>query len=86
MILSLTAGLAACGGSCLLYTSIQRIIESQNLTVEQAEELMLKTDKSRAAYYNYCLLYTSDPPTETEDKKRIQYTVDHHRRQRRIHR
>ena len=27
--------------------------ESQNLTVEQAEELMLKTDKSRAAYYNY---------------------------------
>ena len=32
---------------------IQRIIESQNLTVEQAEELMLKTDKSRAAYYNY---------------------------------
>ena len=25
-----------------------------------------------------------DPPTETEDKKRIQYTVDHHRRQRRI--
>ena len=32
---------------------IQRIIESQDLTVEQAEELMLKTDKSRAAYYNY---------------------------------
>lgn len=32
---------------------IQRIVESQDLTVEQAEELMLKTDKSRAAYYNY---------------------------------
>lgn len=32
---------------------IQRIIESQNLTVEQAKELMTKTDKSRASYYNY---------------------------------
>ena len=32
---------------------IQRIIESQDLTVEQAKELMTKTDKSRAAYYNY---------------------------------
>lgn len=32
---------------------IQRIIESQDLSVEQAKELMMKTDKSRAAYYNY---------------------------------
>ena len=32
---------------------IQRIIESQNLTVEQAKVLMTKTDKSRASYYNY---------------------------------
>lgn len=32
---------------------IQRIIESQHITVEQAKELMSKTDKSRAAYYNY---------------------------------
>ncbi|RHJ83428.1 AAA family ATPase [Parabacteroides sp. AM08-6] len=32
---------------------IQRIIEYQNVTVEQAKELMTKTDKSRAAYYNY---------------------------------
>lgn len=32
---------------------IQRIIESQDLSVEQAKELMIKTDKSRAAYYNY---------------------------------
>ena len=32
---------------------IQRILESQNITVEQAKELMAKTDKSRAAYYNY---------------------------------
>ena len=32
---------------------IQRILESQNLTVEQAKELILKTDKSRASYYNY---------------------------------
>jgi cytidylate kinase len=32
---------------------IQRIIETQNLTVEQAKELMTKTDKSRASYYNY---------------------------------
>lgn len=32
---------------------IQRIIETQNLTVEQANELMTKTDKSRASYYNY---------------------------------
>lgn len=32
---------------------IQRIIERQDITVEQAKELMMKTDKSRAAYYNY---------------------------------
>lgn len=32
---------------------VQRIIERQHLTVEQAKELMSKTDKSRAAYYNY---------------------------------
>ncbi len=32
---------------------IQRIIESEGVTVEQAEDLMAKTDKSRAAYYNY---------------------------------
>lgn len=32
---------------------IQRILEYQPVTVEQAKELMAKTDKSRAAYYNY---------------------------------
>lgn len=32
---------------------IQRILERQHITVEQAKELMVKTDKSRAAYYNY---------------------------------
>lgn len=32
---------------------IQRIISRQEITVEAAEELMEKTDKSRAAYYNY---------------------------------
>lgn len=32
---------------------IQRIIESMDVTVEQAKEMMAKTDKSRAAYYNY---------------------------------
>ena len=32
---------------------IQRIIETQNLTVEQAKDLMTKPDKSRASYYNY---------------------------------
>ncbi len=32
---------------------IQRIVGRQNVTVEQAKELMEKTDKSRAAYYNY---------------------------------
>lgn len=34
-------------------TRIQRIIERQDVTVEEAKELMAKTDKSRAAYYNY---------------------------------
>lgn len=32
---------------------IQRILENQQITVEQAKDLMIKTDKSRAAYYNY---------------------------------
>ena len=32
---------------------IQRILESQQITVEQAKELIVKTDKSRAAYYKY---------------------------------
>lgn len=36
-----------------LENRIQRIIATQNLTVEQAKELIVKTDKSRAAYYNY---------------------------------
>ena len=42
-------------GRCADYIEnrIQRILESQNITVEQAKELMGKTDKSRAAYYNY---------------------------------
>lgn len=32
---------------------VHRILESNNITVEQAKEMMGKTDKSRAAYYNY---------------------------------
>lgn len=32
---------------------IQRIVKSMHITVEEAKELMNKTDKSRAAYYNY---------------------------------
>ena len=32
---------------------IKRVTERQNITVEQARELIEKTDKSRAAYYNY---------------------------------
>lgn len=32
---------------------IQRILASQTITVEQAKDLLTKTDKSRAAYYNY---------------------------------
>ncbi|MDR1938356.1 MAG: cytidylate kinase-like family protein [Tannerellaceae bacterium] len=36
-----------------LANRIQRIVERQQLTVEQAKELIAKTDKSRAAYYDY---------------------------------
>ncbi|MDR1918733.1 MAG: cytidylate kinase-like family protein [Tannerellaceae bacterium] len=36
-----------------LTNRIQRIVERQQLTVEQAKELIAKTDKSRAAYYDY---------------------------------
>lgn len=32
---------------------IQNILSTQNMTVEQARDLIVKTDKSRAAYYNY---------------------------------
>ena len=32
---------------------IHKIVERQNVTVEEAKELMEKTDKTRAAYYNY---------------------------------
>jgi len=32
---------------------IQRVIEMQAMTVEEAKERIQKTDKSRAAYYNY---------------------------------
>ena len=32
---------------------IQRVVERQQITVDQAKELILKTDKSRAAYYDY---------------------------------
>lgn len=32
---------------------IQKIVERQDVTVEEAQNLMEKTDKSRAAYYNY---------------------------------
>lgn len=32
---------------------IQRIVARQQVTVEEAKELITKTDKSRAAYYNY---------------------------------
>lgn len=32
---------------------IQRIVARQQVTVEEAKELIVKTDKSRAAYYNY---------------------------------
>lgn len=34
-------------------TRIQRIVARQQVTVEEAKELITKTDKSRAAYYNY---------------------------------
>lgn len=36
-----------------LENRIQRIVQRQGVTVEQAKELLTKTDKSRAAYYNY---------------------------------
>jgi cytidylate kinase len=36
-----------------LTNRIQRIVERQQTTVEQARELIAKTDKSRAAYYDY---------------------------------
>jgi cytidylate kinase len=32
---------------------VQRVVERQQITVEQAKELITKTDKSRAAYYDY---------------------------------
>lgn len=32
---------------------VQRVVERQQITVEQAKELIIKTDKSRAAYYDY---------------------------------
>jgi cytidylate kinase len=32
---------------------VQRVVERQPITVEQAKELIVKTDKSRAAYYDY---------------------------------
>lgn len=32
---------------------VKRIMEYENITVEAAKELMVKSDKSRAAYYNY---------------------------------
>ncbi len=32
---------------------IRRIMNYQNISVEEAKDLMVKTDKSRAAYYNY---------------------------------
>jgi cytidylate kinase len=32
---------------------VQRVVERQQATVEQAKELIAKTDKSRAAYYDY---------------------------------
>lgn len=32
---------------------VQRIVESMNVSVEEAKNLMAKTDKGRASYYNY---------------------------------
>ncbi len=32
---------------------IQRVVERQNITIEEAQDLIIKTDKSRAAYYDY---------------------------------
>ncbi|MDR2139164.1 MAG: cytidylate kinase-like family protein [Tannerella sp.] len=36
-----------------LESRIQRVVERQQMSVEQAKEFILKTDKSRAAYYDY---------------------------------
>lgn len=36
-----------------LESRLQNIVERQGITVEEAKNLMEKTDKSRAAYYNY---------------------------------
>jgi cytidylate kinase len=36
-----------------LENRIRRIVERQQVTVDQAKELIVKTDKSRAAYYDY---------------------------------
>ncbi|MDR1675509.1 MAG: cytidylate kinase-like family protein [Tannerella sp.] len=36
-----------------LESRIQRVVERQRVSVEQAKELIFKTDKSRAAYYDY---------------------------------
>ena len=32
---------------------VQRIVESMGVSVEEAKNLMTKTDKGRASYYNY---------------------------------
>ena len=32
---------------------VQRIVESMKVSVEEAKNLMAKTDKGRASYYNY---------------------------------
>ena len=34
-------------------TRVQRIVESMGVSVEEAKNLMTKTDKGRASYYNY---------------------------------
>ncbi|MDH6304427.1 cytidylate kinase [Parabacteroides sp. PF5-5] len=36
-----------------LENRLQRVVSRQEITVEQAKELITKTDKSRAAYYDY---------------------------------
>jgi cytidylate kinase len=36
-----------------LENRLRRIVERQQITVDQAKELIAKTDKSRAAYYDY---------------------------------
>ncbi|MDR0429927.1 MAG: cytidylate kinase-like family protein [Tannerellaceae bacterium] len=32
---------------------VQRVVDRQQITVEQAKEIIIRTDKSRAAYYDY---------------------------------